>query len=132
MTNILVQHARSELGAEQVELALSEVKERADVRIALTVVVAERALVVAEQLGYTIVGAQLPVFGERLVHFELHRLVDAYRIGKSVGDAVGAGYACYLRRSRRVEGIANAERVVARRISDRVSVAVYRRSINGS
>src|SRR6266478_3844588 len=102
MANIGVQDARNELTAEQVELTLREVKKRAYVRVVLTVVIAERAFVVAEQFGNTVVRAHLPVLGERLVDFELHRLVNAHRVHESVRNSVWSRVAGYV-------GIGDAE-----------------------
>ena len=56
-----IQHAGQELIAEQAKITGSEVEQRADARVRLPVVVAERTFEVAEQLGNPIVGPQLPV-----------------------------------------------------------------------
>src|SRR5882672_10000944 len=72
VTNIRVQHAGHELLSEQVEIAAGKVKQRADVRIILAVVIAERTFVVAKQLSNTVVRAHLPASRHRLVDFELH------------------------------------------------------------
>ena len=48
MTNVRVQHARYKLLTQEVEVSAREVKQRADVRIVLAVIVAERTFVVAQ------------------------------------------------------------------------------------
>src|SRR6185369_11749023 len=119
VTDVSVEHARAELTTEQVELTLREVKQRADVRVVLAVVITERTFVVAEQLGNTVVRAHLPVLGERLVDFELHRLVDADRIDETVRDPVRAGQAGNGR-------VGYAERIVSGAIDGTVAVAIGR------
>src|SRR5207245_788198 len=84
----------------------------ADVGVVLSVVIAERTFVIAEELRNAVVGAQLPVLGERLVDFELHRLVDADRINETVLDAVFTDDCGQLIASR-VEGVRYTHRVIA-------------------
>ena len=55
VVNVRVQNARHELLPQEVEVSAGEVKQRTDVRIVLTVVVAERTLVIALQLGNPVV-----------------------------------------------------------------------------
>src|SRR5262249_50065691 len=71
------------------ERAFGQVEQRADARIGLAVVVAERALVVAAQASDAPVGDKRPVVAEALVHFELNRLVFALRVFVGIWLAVG-------------------------------------------
>src|ERR1700730_7669258 len=85
---IAAQKSDTLLIGEKTELALGEVKERADARVGLAVVVAERALVITAQLSEAVVHRECPVVAEGLVHFELHSLVFTLGILVAVRLAV--------------------------------------------
>src|SRR5713226_2906362 len=80
VTAIRVQEADGELVPQHVQQSRREVKQGTDARIALTVVIAERTLVVASQRGPAIVRAQLPAFAEILADLNFNRLVGANRV----------------------------------------------------
>src|SRR5262249_39051467 len=93
---ICIERPDCELIAEQIEITLSEVEERADARIGLPIVIAEVAFKVALERRDAPVGKQLPTIGESLVEFDLHRLVEANGVGEAIGYSVRAGTACGL------------------------------------
>src|SRR5580704_9966707 len=88
-TTVRAEEARRELIAKQAELASGEVKQRADARVRLAVVVAEGALVVAPEVAPLQVHERKPVMTEALVELELDRVITAFRIHEAVGNAVG-------------------------------------------
>ena len=89
MFAIAAQEPDTLLVSEQSECALGEVKERANTRVGLTVVVSKRTLIITAQLSDPVVDGERPAVAEGLVHFELHGLVFALRILVSVRLAVG-------------------------------------------
>src|SRR5262249_57936023 len=88
---ISVAGADGERGAERVDLARREVKQRADGRVGLAVVVAEVPLEVAFEFGDAPVRKQLPTVRESLVQLYFDRAVIADRIGEAVRHAICAG-----------------------------------------
>src|SRR5713101_9156546 len=86
---IAVQEPDALLISKKTKRPLRKVEQRADARVCLAVVVAERAFVVAAQLRYAVIGNQRPVVAEGFVHFKLHRLVFALRVFAGVWLAVG-------------------------------------------
>src|SRR6266567_3346241 len=86
---IRVEGTNLELVAEEVEVALGKIKQRADARVGLTVVIAEMAFVVSTQARNAEVAQHLPTIRESLVQLDFDRLVDVDRIGEAVRHAVG-------------------------------------------
>src|SRR5262249_4747568 len=75
VATIGIDWADGELIAKQTEIARSEVEQRTDSRIGLSVVIAEVPFEVAFDLRNSPVGEQLPVLGESLVQFDLHSAI---------------------------------------------------------
>src|SRR5690242_21737588 len=89
MAPVSVQIAHGELIPEQVKLAGSEIKQGADARITLLVVISEGTLVIAEQLGPPIVHAPLPTTAEALVNLEFHCTINADRVDETIRFTIG-------------------------------------------
>src|SRR5207248_2414653 len=89
-----VEPAHRELVTQQAEVALDKVKERANARVALAIVIAEGAFVVPGELRPAVVGAHLPTGAEALVDFKFNRSVDANRFRESVWLTVCAQETC--------------------------------------
>jgi len=88
MAAIGVQEADSELIAKQAQFSRGEIKERANARIGLAIVVAVRTFVVPRQRGPAIVCAQLPALAEILADFNFNRLVGTNWLRGAVRLAV--------------------------------------------
>src|SRR6266852_9562247 len=85
---IAVQEPDALLISKKTKRPLRKVEQRADARVGLAVVVAERAFVIAAQLRYAVIGGECPVVAEGLIHFELYSLVFAFRVPVGVWLAV--------------------------------------------
>src|SRR5262249_27023732 len=80
--------ADGELVAQQAQNTGGEVKQRADARIGLTVVIAERAFIVSAQIGQTVVETHEPAAAESFVQLELGCLVFALGEGEAIRQPV--------------------------------------------
>src|SRR5229473_6539047 len=85
---IAVQEPDALLISKKTKRPLRKVEQRADARVGLAVVVAERAFVIAAQLRYAVIGGECPVVAEGLIHFELYSLVFAFRVFVGVWLAI--------------------------------------------
>src|SRR6267378_3483928 len=87
-TPVRVEWPSFELIAEQVEVAFSKVKQRADRRIGLAVVITEVAFVVAVQFRNTPVAEQLPVIRKALVQLDFNAAINVDWIGKTIRHTI--------------------------------------------
>src|SRR4029453_486646 len=85
---ITVEWSHSKLITEQIEISFSEVKQRTDAGISLTVVIAKVTLEVALQLGYAPIEEALPSVRERAVEFNLERSILTHGVGEPIGVSI--------------------------------------------
>src|SRR5437773_8001285 len=85
---IRVERSDCKLVAQQVEIAGSEVEQRADAGIGLSIVVTQVAFVVSSQAGNSPIKEGLPAVRKPTIQFKLKRLVFAHSIREAVRLAV--------------------------------------------
>src|SRR5713226_805227 len=88
MATVRVERTRFELIAKQSERTTRKVKQRADARVGLTIVISEVALEVAGNFRNPPVAEQLPVIREPLVQLDLHGLVLVNWIREAIRNSV--------------------------------------------
>src|SRR5262245_25597994 len=90
MATVRVKRTGLELISEQSEGSSREIKQRADARVGLAVVVAEVAFEVANDSRNPPVAEQLPVIREPLVQFDLQSPVLMHWVREAIRHSVGA------------------------------------------
>ena len=93
MPAISIEWSNLELISKQVEVTGSEIEQRADTRIGLTVVISKMPFVVSTQARNAPVRKQLPIVREALVYFYLQSSVNVDRVDKSIWNTVRPGVA---------------------------------------
>ena len=93
MPAIGIEWSNLELVSKQVEVTGSEIEQRADTRIGLTVVISKMPFVVSTQARNAPVRKQLPIVREALVYFYLQSSVNVDRVDKSIWNTVRPGVA---------------------------------------
>src|SRR5215467_126480 len=96
MPAISIEWSNLELVSEQIEITGGEIKQRADTRIGLTVVISKMPFVVSTQARNAPVRKQLPIVRKALVYFYLQSFVNVDGVDESIWNTVSPGVASRL------------------------------------
>ena len=90
---ISIKWSNLELISKQVEITGSKIKQRADARVSLTVIISKMSFVVSTQARDAPVRKQLPIVRKALVYFYLESFVNVHRVDESIWNTVRPGVA---------------------------------------
>src|SRR5947199_7137240 len=85
---VCIERTNRELVTQQVQHAGSEIKQRADAGVSLSVIIAERAFIVSTQISQTVVKPHQPAVAESFIQFKFSSLVVTDGIGKTIRNSV--------------------------------------------